>query len=221
VNRQIRAREVLLIDAEGTKRGIVPIQDALRIAEEAGLDLVEVAENVVPPVCKVMDYGKMAYQQRKRQVTSKSQLDMKEINFSMKISEHDIDTKLKKAREFLTKGHKLRINLILRGRERSYADTKGLEQLRRIVEKLADVALVEQQSRGMVGNRLNAILAPSKLPAAGKPAAPKPPSAPKPPGAAPAKPAAPPPAAPAPADAAPAPEPVAAATLPAEGESNA
>jgi translation initiation factor IF-3 len=120
-----------------------------------------------------MDYGKMAYQQRKRSVTSKSQLDMKEINFSMKISEHDIDTKLKKAREFLTKGHKLRINLILRGRERSYADTKGLEQLRRIVEKMADLAVVEQQSRGMIGNRLNAILAPSKQVVAAKAVAPR------------------------------------------------
>jgi translation initiation factor IF-3 len=158
-----------------------------------------------------MDYGKMAYQQRKRQVSSKSQLDMKEINFSMKISEHDIDTKLKKAREFLTKGHKLRINLILRGRERSYADTKGQEQMRRIVEKMADIAIVEQQSRGMVGNRLNAILAPSKTVVAGKPTGGAKPATGNAP-AAPPKPAAPkPPSAPAPA----------AATLPAERERNA
>jgi translation initiation factor IF-3 len=192
---------------------VVPIHEALRIAEEAGLDLVEVAENVTPPVCKVMDYGKMAYQQRKRQVSSKSQLDMKEINFSMKISEHDIDTKLKKAREFLTKGHKLRINLILRGRERSYADTKGQEQLRRIVEKMADLAVVEQQSRGMVGNRLNAILAPSKQiavkPVSGKPAGPGNSSG----GV--ASPAAAKPAQPS------TPAPAAGATLPAERESNA
>jgi translation initiation factor IF-3 len=167
VNRQIRAREVLLIDAEGEKRGVVPIQDALRIAEDAGLDLVEVAATVVPPVCKVMDYGKMEYQQRKRSTTTKSQLDMKEINFSMKIGPHDIETKLKKAKEFLGKGHKLRINLILRGRERSYADTKGLEQLRRLIELLADAAVVEQQSKGMIGNRLFAIMTPSKKPAAG------------------------------------------------------
>lgn len=161
---------MLLIDAEGEKRGIVPIQDALRIAEDAGLDLVEVASTVVPPVCKVMDYGKMEYQQRKRSAHTKSQLDMKEINFSMKIGPHDIETKLKKAREFVGKGHKLRINLILRGRERSYADTKGLEQLRRIIELMGDLVIVEQQSRGMIGNRLFAILTPNKKPvASGKP----------------------------------------------------
>jgi translation initiation factor IF-3 len=168
VNRQIRAREVLLIDAEGEKRGVVPIQDALRIAEDAGLDLVEVAANVVPPVCKVMDYGKMEYQQRKRATNTKGQLDMKEINFSMKIGPHDIETKLKKAKEFLGKGHKLRINLILRGRERSYADTKGLEQLKRLIELMADTSVVEQQSKGMIGNRLFAILTPSKKPVIGK-----------------------------------------------------
>jgi translation initiation factor IF-3 len=165
VNRQIRAREVLLIDAEGEKRGVVAIQDALRIAEDAGLDLVEVASTVVPPVCKVMDYGKMEYQQRKRSASTKSHLDMKEINFSMKIGPHDIETKLKKAREFLGKGHKLRINLVLRGRERSYADTKGLEQLRRLIELLGDLVIVEQQSKGMIGNRLFAILTPNKKPA--------------------------------------------------------
>jgi translation initiation factor IF-3 len=179
---------VLLIDAEGTKRGVVPIQDALRIAEEAGLDLVEVASATVPPVCKVMDYGKMAYQLRKRQAHTRAQLDMKEINFSMKISGHDIETKLKKGREFIGKGHKLRFNLILRGRERSYADTKGMEQLKRLAELMSDITVIEQQSKGMMGNRLFVILSPAKkekevkekAPAAPKPAAASPAAAAKP-----------------------------------------
>jgi translation initiation factor IF-3 len=191
INRQIRVREVLLIDAEGTKRGVTPIEEALREAEDAGLDLVEVAGNVVPPVCKIMDYGKLAYQAKKKKVASKSSSDMKEISFSMKISEHDLDTKLKQARKFIESGHKLRFNLILRGRERVYADTNGLNQLRRLAERMVDIAQVEQMSDSMLGNRLYAILSPVKVkvakevkekgpgkdPAGDKPGAPKPPSA--------------------------------------------
>jgi translation initiation factor IF-3 len=152
----------MLVDAAGTKRGVVPIQEALAEAEEAGLDLVEVASTAIPPVCKIMDYGKMAYQAKKKKVHVKSSNEMKEISFSMKISEHDIDTKLKKAREFVEKGHKLRFNLILRGRERAYAETNGLNQLRRLVEKMSDITQVEQMSQHMLGNRLFAILGPSK-----------------------------------------------------------
>ena len=111
-------------------------------------------------MCKVLDYGKRAYQAKKKKSQPKSHTDLKEVSFSMKIAAHDIETKMKKARQFLEKGHKLRINLILRGRERAYADTKGKEQLNRLCEMLKDVAQVEQISRGMVGNRMSAILAP-------------------------------------------------------------
>jgi translation initiation factor IF-3 len=171
INRQIRAKEVLLIDAEGVNRGIVPIRDALDMAEEAGLDLIEVAENKVPPVCRIADFGKLTYQAKKKKAVSKSATSLKEISFSMKISEHDIDTKLKQARGFVEKGHKLRINLILRGREKSYAQTNGVAQMRNIINRLADCTIVEQQSNSMVGNRLSAILAPSKKVAPVKPAA--------------------------------------------------
>ncbi len=153
---------MLLIDAEGTKRGVVPTADALREAEELGLDLVEVASTEAPPVCKIMDYGKMAYQAKKKKTHVKSTTELKEISFSMKISGHDIDTKLKQARQFVEKGHKLRFNLILRGRERAYADTQGMNQLRRLIELMRDVAAVEQMSEHMMGNRLFAILAPVK-----------------------------------------------------------
>jgi translation initiation factor IF-3 len=171
VNQQIRAREVLLIDAGGQKRGVIPFSEALREAEEAGLDLVEVAGNTSPPVCRILDYGKMAYQAKKKKTPSKGQTEMKELSFSMKISEHDIETKLKRAREFIEKGHKLRFNLILRGRERAYAATNGMEQLKRITEKLSDCAMVEQMSDGqMIGNRLHAVMAPSKKVATAPPA---------------------------------------------------
>ena len=162
VNRQIRAREVQLIDADGNNRGPVPIQEALKIAEDAGLDLVEVAKTASPPVCRVMDYGKLVYQAKKKKSHSKAATSLKEMSFSMKIGPHDIETKMRKAREFLDKGHKLRINLILRGRERAYADTKGKEQLNRLCTMLEDVGTVEQRSRGMVGNRMSAILSPKR-----------------------------------------------------------
>lgn len=162
VNRQIRAREVQLIDAEGENRGAVPIQEALKLAEEAELDLVEVARNADPPVCKIMDFGKLVYQAKKKKSHAKSATSLKEISFSMKIGPHDIETKMKKAKEFLEKGHKLRINLILRGRERAYADTMGKRQLMRLCEMLESDAVVEQVSRGMIGNRLSAILSPAK-----------------------------------------------------------
>jgi translation initiation factor IF-3 len=129
---------VLLIDADGVKVGIIPIQDALRMAEEAGLDLVEVAETAKPPVCRIMDHGKMLYQARKKKTTSKAATGLKELSFSMKISAHDIETKMKQARQFLEKGHKLKFNLILRGRERAYADTNGVAQLRRLVQPGVD-----------------------------------------------------------------------------------
>lgn len=174
---------MLLIDAAGTKRGIVPFQEAIKEAEEAGLDLVEVAGTVNPPVCRIMDYGKMAYQAKKKKTVSKGSQDMKELSFSMKISEHDIETKVKRGREFIEKGHKLKLNLILRGRERSYAGTNGLAQIRRITQLLADVAAVEQMSDSMVGNRLYAVLVPLKVKAvpaapAAAPAAAAPDSAP-------------------------------------------
>jgi translation initiation factor IF-3 len=108
-----------------------------------------------------MDYGKMIYQTRKKK-QHKQQTGLKEISFSMKISPHDIEVKMRKARQFIDKGHKLKINLILRGRERAYAGTNGLAQLKRLTEMLADTASVEQMSKQMVGNRLTAILSPTK-----------------------------------------------------------
>lgn len=151
-----------MIDAEGVNRGVIPTPDALRMAEEAGLDLVEVADTAKPPVCRIMDHGKMLYQARKKKTVTKSATSLKELSFSMKISVHDIDTKMKQARQFLEKGHKLKFNLILRGRERAYADTNGVNQLKRLVECVADCSVVEQMTTSMVGNRLSAILAPKR-----------------------------------------------------------
>lgn len=153
---------MLLIDAEGTKRGVVSFFDALKEAEEAGLDLVEVAGNEQPPVCKIMDYGKMSYQTKKKKAPGKGAVELKEISFSMKISAHDIETKVKQARAFIEKGHKLRFNLILKGRERAYVDTNGKAQIKRLAELMKDVAVVEQMSDSMVGNRLFVIMAPAK-----------------------------------------------------------
>ena len=141
---------------------MVPIQEAIAVAQEAGLDLVEVAGSAVPPVCKVLDYGKMSYQTKKKKVVAKGKTELKELSFSMKISDHDIETKMKKARQLVEKGHKLRFNLILRGRERAYADTKGMAQLEKLTTLISDVCVVEQKSKGMIGNRLYAIMSPLK-----------------------------------------------------------
>jgi translation initiation factor IF-3 len=159
----------------------VPFVDALREAEEAGLDLVEVAGNEQPPVCKIMDYGKMAYQSKKKKAPTKGATELKEISFSMKISQHDIETKVKQARAFIDKGHKLRFNLILKGRERAYVDTNGKAQIKRLAELMKDVAVVEQMSDAMVGNRLFVIFAPAKTKPGGK-AAPSNPALPTGPG---------------------------------------
>ncbi len=153
---------MLLIDDKGTKRGVVPIQEALAIAKEAGLDLVEVAGNADPPVCKVMDYGKMAYQAKKKKTGPKGKIGLKEISFSVQISIHDIETKLNKAKQFLEKGHKLKFNLILRGREKAYVGTKAIAQLKRLTAMMDEYATIEQLNTSLVGNRLSAILAPLK-----------------------------------------------------------
>jgi len=147
VNRQIRAREVRLIDETGTQVGIVPLQEALTLAEEKGLDLVEIAPQAKPPVCKIMDYGKFKYELKKKEREARRKqkehaIEVKDIRMKVRIDEHDLRVKLKHMREFLEDGDKVRVRIRFRGRENVHPEL-GDRLFRRIVEELKDVGDVE------------------------------------------------------------------------------
>ena len=160
-NNRIRAREVRLIDEEGNQVGIVALRDAQQMADERGFDLVEVAPNAVPPVCRIMDYGKFRYEQSKKEREARKhqkQFELKEVRLKPKTDDHDIDVKAKQARKFLLAGDKVKFTLRFRGREIFHPDI-GLEMLERMAEDLRDVAIVEQKPL-MEGRVLSLLLAP-------------------------------------------------------------
>ncbi len=148
-----------LIGANGEQLGVVPTSQALEMAREAQLDLVEVAPNERPPVCKILDYGKFRYQQsRKGAKTKVHQQKLKEIRVRPKTGEHDVDTKIKQARKFLEHKDKVLVSVWFRGRELQHID-EGKRIIDGILEKLADACKVEQPPR-MEGKRMTAMLAP-------------------------------------------------------------
>ncbi|MEM8873348.1 MAG: translation initiation factor IF-3 [Planctomycetota bacterium] len=161
-NGQIRISPIRLIDQDENQLGIVPTQDALRMARDADLDLVEVAPNARPPVCRILDYGKWKYQQQKREDKSKSKSSqLKEVKIrTVKIGDHDLEIKVNRARKFLDDGHKVQFTLQYRGREMAHQDL-GREILRKIQDTLADASKVEQDMR-MQGRRVSMVLAPEK-----------------------------------------------------------
>jgi translation initiation factor IF-3 len=149
VNERIRVREVRLIDENGEQLGIVPTVDALRLARERELDLVEVSGKSSPPVCKIMDYGKYKYQlSKKAQEAKKKQtlIQIKEMKLGLKIEEHDFQFKMKHLRGFLEEGHKLKIIIMFRGREILHVDM-GEKLAQKVVDSLKDVGELEQRSR--------------------------------------------------------------------------
>ncbi|HIQ21713.1 MAG TPA: translation initiation factor IF-3 [Planctomycetes bacterium] len=154
VNEQIRTSPVRVIAADGSQIGILSIDDALAAAKRAGLDLVEVAPNGNPPVCRIMDYGKFKYQQKKRQQRSHSHhVRIKEIRVRPKTGEHDINVKVSRAREFLEHKDKVLLTVLFRGREMAHIE-EGRRVIEGILARLEDVARVEspptQQGRRMV-----------------------------------------------------------------------
>ncbi len=159
MNEQIRISPIRLIGADGEQFGIVPTAQALEMARDAGLDLVEVADKERPPVCKIMDYGKFRYQQSRKKTQSKShQQKTKEIRVRPKTGGHDIDTKLNQARRFLEHNDKVLLNVLFRGREMQHIE-EGERIIKSMVERLADVSKVERPPV-MEGKRMTAILAP-------------------------------------------------------------
>lgn len=161
INRQIRALKVRVIGPEGDQVGVLAIKDALVKAQEAGLDLVEIAPNADPPVCKIIDYGKYRYDQTKREKESKKsqhQVKVKEIKLKPNIDEHDFQTKLKQARQFLEKGNKVKVTCMFRGREMAYPQL-GEKIVERMCEGVEDLAQVEAPAK-LLGKSLICVLAP-------------------------------------------------------------
>ncbi|NWG22182.1 MAG: translation initiation factor IF-3 [Chloroflexi bacterium] len=163
INNRIRAREVRLIDENGAQVGVVSIRDALGMAEERGLDLVEVAPNAIPPVCRILDYGKFRYEQSKKEREARKnqkQVEIKQIRLEPKTDDHDLDVKARQARRFLIDGDKVKFNLRFRGREIFHQDI-GLRMLEQMAEELRDIAIVEQRPL-MEGRVLTLLLAPNQ-----------------------------------------------------------
>ncbi len=207
MNEQIRVPRVRVISETGEQLGVLITREALERARSVGMDLMEVAPNENPPVCKIMDYGKYKYQQQKKEHMARKKQhvhEMKELRMRPKTDDHDIEIKLNRAREFLEDGSKVQFTMIFRGREQLHQDI-GRETFRDIVVKLDDVGKIERETR-VEGRRMIMILAPKGV--AKKPSSSGPKPAPKPENAKPKEPT--PSAAPEtqPAPAAPAPEPV-------------
>jgi translation initiation factor IF-3 len=216
MNEAIRITPIRLIGAEGEPLGIVPTAQAMEMAREAGMDLVEVADKERPPVCKIMDFGKFKYAQSKKAHQKTHQQKLKEIRVRPKTGDHDIQTKINQARQFLEHNDKVQVNVLFRGREMQHIE-EGQRVMNQVLEALQNDCKLEMPAK-MEGKRMVALLAPKPGPGekggSGQSAPkPKPPAQPKP-----AQPPAPGPAAgggaPAPAPnpaAAPAPKPPAAA----------
>lgn len=161
-NRDIRGvREVQLIDQDGQNRGVVAFFDAMAIAEEAGLDLVEIAPNSTPPVCKLLDYGKYRFlEQKKASEARKKQktVEVKEIKLRPGIDKHDYDVKMKAVQRFFEEGDKVKVTLRFRGREMAHQDI-GYRLLERVRSETAEVAKVESEPQ-LEGRQMIMILAP-------------------------------------------------------------
>ena len=146
INEQIRDREVRVIGEDGEQLGVMSSREAMRLAEEAGLDLVKIAPTAKPPVCKIVDYGKFKYEQTRKEKEAKKKqktIDVKEIRLSPNIDTNDLNTKVNAARKFLTKGDKVKVTLRFRGREMAHmANSKHI--LDDVAQQLSDIAVVEK-----------------------------------------------------------------------------
>jgi translation initiation factor IF-3 len=149
INDRIRAREVFLVGSDGEQLGVKPLPEALAMARDLNLDLVEVAPNANPPVCRVMDHGRYVYEQEQRRRKSKGKATnvvIKEMKFRPKIDEHDYVTKMKHVDRFLGEGNKVKLTIMFRGREMAHPEL-GMRILRRIADDLSEVAVVETEPR--------------------------------------------------------------------------
>lgn len=149
VNNRIRARDVRLIDHKGVQIGVVPLGQALEMADEVGLDLVEVAAQARPPVCRIIDYGKFKYQRKKRQNEAKKRqgsTQLKEVKIRYKTDDHDLETKMRRATEFLDEGHKVKFMMFFKGREIQFT-ALGQQTMEKIAAQMMEVAALERPPR--------------------------------------------------------------------------
>ncbi len=163
INEKITNREVRVISREGAQLGIVPVEEALNMAREAGCDLVEVSPMATPPVCRIMDYGKFKYQQSKKFHQGKKKhthgvTQIKEIKVRPKTEEHDLQFKIRHVKKFLTNGNKTKVSLIFRGREITHPEL-GRELMERIIAEIQDVGVVENPPK-LEGRNMVMLLAP-------------------------------------------------------------
>jgi translation initiation factor IF-3 len=164
INREIRAREVRVIDPEGKQLGILPLVEALRNAANFELDLVEVSPKSEPPVCRIMDYGKFKYQQRKKASDAKKKqvvIHLKEVKMRSKTEEHDFQFKLRHIERFLKEGNKTKVTIVFRGREMAHPDL-GKKMLARVTEEAKEWGKVEQPPK-FEGRNFIMILAPLQV----------------------------------------------------------
>jgi len=161
INREIRVREVQLIDAEGHNRGVVSIDEALQAGEEAGLDLVEIVPGATPPVCKILDYGKFRFLGQKKSAEARKKqkvIEIKEIKLRPGIDDHDYGIKMKAVRRFFEEGDKVKVTLRFRGREMAHQDL-GFRLLERVKAEIANIAKVEIEP-SVEGRQMVMVLAP-------------------------------------------------------------
>ena len=147
INEEIRAKELRVIGASGEQLGIMPLEDALRISQDAGVDLVEISPNAEPPVAKIIDWGKFQYQKMKEQQKNKrnaKSVELKQMRFGLKIGMGDLDVKLRKIKKFLVNGDKVKIQIVFKGREMAHKEI-GFEMAEKIISLLENDAIVEQK----------------------------------------------------------------------------
>ena len=158
INRQIRIPEVRLIDQHGEQLGVLTTQEALKKAEEAGLDLVEVSPTAKPPVCRILDFGKFKYAQRKKEAGSHHKKGgLKELRVRPAIDKHDLEYRLDAGRKFLEQGHKVQVVCIFRGRQMAHPE-HGYDVMKRVAETLGDISRIEMHPR-LMGRRMTMLLA--------------------------------------------------------------
>ena len=161
INREIRALKVRVIDENGEQLGIMTLAEALLKADQAGLDLVEIAPSAEPPVCKIIDFGKYRYQltkKEKEQKKSQHQVKVKEIKMKPNTDEHDLVVKINHAKEFIAKGNKVRVTCVFRGREMQHPEF-GQRLVNRFCDDLSEVAAPESPAK-MLGRNMSVVLAP-------------------------------------------------------------
>jgi len=182
INDRIRAREIRVIDENGEQLGILAPFEALKIARERGLDLVEVSPNAIPPVCRIQDYGRFLYEKEKSERAARKKqkvITIKEVKFSVTVDEHDYQTKKNQAVRFLNEGDKVKASLRFRGRQMAHREL-GYNIINRLIMDIGEAGMVEFMPR-MEGPILHAILAPSKKQEAPRPKPPAQPQSPAPP----------------------------------------